>query len=300
MKNRTYLPCIGLMMAMVLCGQSLALPAAAEGETMAFRLELQQTELTVESLAVADAVIHGALYIDDYSGISSMRIVLANDEGITIENGGFSDPCYLVGRDEDCNIYNAYSETHDVSNMVVWYGPIADDGISWGNTPVDDAAASFIEFDVRVPQGTAAGEYDIYLDQRSLTLTSGKLFPLLSIYAEEGEYGDDLPAVETIGCTINVVDNSGTRGDVNSDSAVDITDAIRVLSFYNACHVMGTGVEDLYKEKLDPVKPDAAFAVSDVNNDSVRDIADAVLILRYYTYRDIMRQDITWEELIGQ
>ncbi len=302
MRNRKLLSCMGLALSMLFCAQSFALSAAAENETMALRLELEQTELTAESLADADAVIHGALYIDNYSGICSMRIVVSSDEGITVENGCFSDPCYLEGRDEERNVYNPYSEVHDVSNLVVWYGPTAADGVSYADTPVADENAPFIEFDVRVPQGTAAGEYDIYLDQRSLTLSSGKLFPLFKLHAEAGEYGEALPAVNAIGCTITVTDDSaaeGVLGDVNSDGAVDTADAIRVLGFYNACHIMGNDVEADYKEKLDMVKPDVAFAVSDVNADNIRDTADAVLILRYYTHHDIMHDDITWEELIG-
>lgn len=302
MRNRKLLSCAGLALSM-LCGvQAFPLPAAAVGENMALRLELEQTELTVTSLADADAVIHGALYIENYSGICSMRIVVASDAGIMVENGGFSDPCYLEGRNETRNVYNPYSEVHDVSNLVMWYGPTAADGVSYADTPVSDENASFIEFDVRVPQGTAAGEYDIYLDQRSLTLSSGKLFPLFSLYAEAGEYGDDLPAVDAIGCTITVKDNSaaeGNLGDVNSDGKVDTVDAVRVLQFYNACHIMGNDVEEDYKEKLDAAHPDVAFAVSDINGDRIRDTADAVLILRYYTHHDILNDGITWDELIG-
>ncbi len=304
MRNRKLLSCAGLALSMLFAVQPLAaLPVNAEGESMALRLELEQTELTAESLAEADAVIRGALYIDNYSGICSMRIAVSSDEGITVENGGFSDPCYLEGRDEERNVYNPYSEVHDVSNLVAWYGPNAADGVSYADTPVADANASFIEFDVRVPQGTAAGEYDIYLDQRSLTLSSGKLFPLFKLHAEAGEYGEDLPAVEAIGCTITVTGESvveGMLGDVNCDGKVNTADAVRVLGFYNACHIMGNDVEEDYKEKLDAVNPDVAYAVSDVNDDKIRDTADAVLILQYYTRRDIMNEDITWEDLLSK
>lgn len=303
MRNRKLLSFAGFALSMMLGVQSLTLPVVAEGETMALRLEVEQTELTVASLADADAVIHGALYIENYSGICSMRIVVSSDEGITVENGGFSDPCYLEGRDEKRNVYNPYSEVHDVSNLVMWYGPTAADGVSYADTPVSDENAPFIEFDVRIPQGTAAGAYDIYLDQRSLTLESGKLFPLFKLHSEAGEYGDDLPSVDAIGCTITVKDTSaaeGILGDVNSDGKIDTVDAVRVLQFYNACHVMGDDVEEDYKEKLDALKPDVAFAVSDVNADSIRDTADAVLILRYYTHHDILNDNITWAELIGK
>lgn len=301
MKSQKLRSFAGFALSIVLGVQSLVLPAAAERENMALRLELEKTEVTVASLENADVVIHGALYIEHYSGICSMRIVVASDEGITVENGGFSDPCYLEGRDEKRNVYNLYSEVHDVSNLVMWYGPNAADGVSYADTPVSDENASFIVFDVRVPQGTAAGSYDIYLDQRSLTLSSGKQFPLFKLHAEAGEYGDDLPDVDVIGCTITVKDDSvaeGVPGDVNSDGAIDTTDAVRVLQFYNACHVMGNGVERDYMEKLDQAAPDVAFAVSDVNKDGIRDIADAVLILRYYTHHDILNDSITWDELM--
>lgn len=302
MKKRKPRSVVWLALSIILGARSLILPAAAEGENMALRLELEQTEVTVSSLRDADVVIHGALYIDNYSGICSMRIVVSSDEGITVENGGFSDPCFLEGRDEVRNVYNSYSEVQDVFNLVAWYGPTAADGISYADTPVSDENASFIEFDVRVPQGTAAGTYDIYLDQRSLTLESGKLFPLFSLYAEAGKYGKDLPAVDVIGCTVTVKDDSDLEaalGDINRDGKIDTIDAICVLQFYNACHIMGNGVEDDYKMKLDETAPDVAFLVSDINGDSIRDTADAVLILQYYTHHDILNDDITWDELVS-
>ncbi len=292
--------------ALVLSTGCFSLPAVAADVQMTFRLTVEENLFTVQELAESEQVVHGAMYIENYTGISSMRIVIANSEGIVIENGGFADPCYLEGREESRNVYNSYSEVHDVSNLIAWYGPYADDGVSWADTPVADENAAFVEFDVRIPQGTPAGQYQIYFDTRDLELSSGKLYPLFNVYCFGGKYDDiELPAVLREECSITVVDESvlngtGNLGDVDSDGDVDTTDAMSVLHFYNACHVIGDGNESEYMERLDPVLPEVAYSVSDINGDGIRDTVDALWIILYYNRVTLLGEDITWEQLLAE
>ena len=281
-------------------------PAAAADAPMTFRLTVDNDLFTVQELAESEQVVHGAMYIENYTGISSMRIVIANSEGIIIENGGFADPCFLEGREESRNVYNPYSQVHDVSNLIAWYGPYADDGVSWDDTPVADENAAFVTFDVRIPKGTPAGQYQIYFDTRDLVLSSGKLYPLFNVHSFNGDYDDiELPAVVREDCTITVVDDSvapgtGNLGDVDSDGDVDTTDAMSVLQFYNACHVMGNGNESEYKERLDPALPEVAYNVSDINGDGSRNTVDALWIILYYNRVTLLGEDISWEQLLAE
>ena len=75
--------------ALVLSTGCFSLPAAAADTPMTFRLTVDNDLFTVQELAESEQVVHGAMYIENYTGISSMRIVIANSDGIIIENGGF-------------------------------------------------------------------------------------------------------------------------------------------------------------------------------------------------------------------
>lgn len=291
--------------ALVLSTGCFSLPAAAADTPMTFRLTVDNDLFTVQELAESEQVVHGAMYIENYTGINMMRFVIGNDEGIVIENGGFSDPCFLEGDynpETSENVYNDYAETYDKRNLVMWYGP----GAIWANGVVADETASLVEFDVRIPQGTAPGKYNIYFDQSVITLSSGKTAEMFYVYNEDGKYGkEDRPAVGTEGCTITVVDDSvapgtGNLGDVDSDGDVDTTDAMSVLQFYNACHVMGNGNESEYKERLDPVLPEVAYNVSDINGDGSRNTVDALWIILYYNRVTLLGEDISWEQLLAE
>lgn len=287
-----------VLVAAVIGAQMCHVSAAEEDAAMSFRLTASQNYLTASQVAEGDVVLRGAMYIDNYTAINMMRLVIGSDEGIVIENGAFSDPNFLEGDyapDTSQNVFNSYSETHDVANLITWYGP----GALWEDGAVADENASFVEFDIRIPQGTAPGRYNIYFDQRDLTLSSGLKFPLFTVYCEAGKYGqDDRPAVAVENCFVTI-EPSALRGDVTCDGIVDPQDAIAVLRFYTDYNVIGAGALEECLPALNELYPHTAYEAADADLSSACDTGDAIAILQYYTSVTLLEMDVTWEDVLG-
>lgn len=289
---------MAVLVAAVTCAQICSVSAAEEEAPMSFRLTASQTYLTASQVAEGDVVLRGAMYIDNYSAINMMRFVIGSDAGIVVENGAFSDPCFLEGDydpETSQNLFNPYSAIHDVANMVTWYGP----GALWEDGAVADEDASFVEFDIRIPQGTAPGRYNIYFDQRDLTLSSGAKFSLFNVYCEAGKYGqDDRPAVAVENCFVTI-EPAALRGDVTCDGEIDSQDAIAVLQFYTDYSVIGSGTLEACLPTLNELYPHTAYEAADADLNGVCDTADAIAILEYYTYVTLLESDMTWDEILG-
>ena len=83
---------LAVLTAAAICGTGFA-PASAADDIMSFRMAADQTTVYTDALAEDDVVIGGGVYIDNYSGISNMRLILKSDAPLTIENGDFTrDP----------------------------------------------------------------------------------------------------------------------------------------------------------------------------------------------------------------
>lgn len=272
--------------------------SAAEDAGMTFRLTASQTYLTASDVAEGDLVLEGAMYIENYSGINMMRFVIGNDEGIVIENGGFSDPCYLEGDydpETSANVYNDYAETFDKRNLVVWYGP----GALWENGVVADETASFVEYDIRIPQGTAPGRYHIFFDQSEVTLSSGKTAEMFYVYNQEGKYGvDDRPAVAVENCFVTI-EPAALLGDVDCDGSIGTPDAQGVLAYYVMRNVMQEKDELKCMLRMNELYPHTAFEAGDVNDDGLCDVADVLAVLEYFVIENIIGKEPDWDTIIG-
>ncbi len=279
-RNRRIGRTVALMAAAVLTVNGMTASVPAEEAGMTFRLEASRSYLFASEVKEADTVLQGAMYIENYSGINMMRLTLGSDPEIVIENGGFSSPNFLddlydYDPDLSANIYNAYSSVHDVYNLVTWYGP----GMINENGIVDDPDASFLSFDVRIPQNIPVGQYRLYFDERVLKLSSGKDYHLLSVYAEEGEYGKSLPAIDLQAFTITV-EPDPVRGDVNGNGVIDVADAMCVLRYYAAGLVGKPENERLML--LHELYPHMGYAAGNVDQNTLCDLTDATAILWYY------------------
>lgn len=295
-RNRMLYRTVALAAAVVLTANGLTASVSAEETRMTFRLEASRSYLFASEVKETDVVLQGAMYIEHYSGINMMRLTLGSDPEIVIENGGFSVPNFLddpydYDPELTSNSYNDYSSVQDVHNLVAWYGP----GMINTNGIIDDPDASFLTFDVRVPQNIPVGQYQLYFDQRVLKQSSGKDFPLLSVYAEEGEYGNDLPAIDLQSFTFTV-EPDPVRGNVNGDGRVDVADAMCVLRYY-AAGLVGKAEKERM-ELLHKEYPHMGYAAGNVDNNTICDLNDATFILRYYV-ATLIGDELNWDQIIN-
>lgn len=296
-RNRIFKRSVAVMAAAVAGFQTFGV-SAADTADMTFRLTASQTYLTASDVADGDMVLDGAMYIDNYSGINMMRFVIGNDEGIVIENGGFSDPCFLEGDynpETSANVYNDYAETFDKRNLVVWYGP----GSIWTNGVVADETASLVEFDIRIPQGTAPGRYNIYFDQSVITLSSGKQAEMFYVYNEDGKYGeDDRAAVGAEGCFVTI-EPAALRGDVDCNGAITSADAMDVVRYYVMKEIIGETDEMKCMLAMNELYPHTAFEAGDVDYDGTCTMYDGLCILKYFVTETILGKTPDWDVIVG-
>ena len=263
MQTRFFRRLAALLLAGTLCFVQPVRSAAADGETMAFRMLAERTFVSTADLADGDLVIGGALYIDNYTGISDMKLRLKTDAPLVIENGGFTrDPsrkdsdggakqCYFEAH--GTAIYTGVNDEGELKNIALWYGPgdCNEPGV------VENPDSSFLTFQVRIPKGTPAGVYRGYISEgQEINIVGQTVFDFSC-------YNGPVPAeVRLIPFTITVADEPLT-GDMDGDGTRTVADAVALLKFL-------TEVE----------MPEAFTAeAADVNGDGMVTMQDAQQLL---------------------
>jgi len=244
------------------------------------------------------------MYIDNYSGITSMKVRLKSDAPIRLEDGDFTrDPsrtevesgvtvakqCFFASH--GATTYTRYSdETGELVNTALWSGP--------GDLPpiagvVENPDSSFISFNVVIPQGTPAGVYRCYISDEDVKMSSGIINPDLFVYDGAG----NKTTVAREDCEI-VVEPDPLRGDVDCDGKITVLDAQAALRYYGDIITarMEPTPETLYHALQTPYIH-TGTAAADVDNSGRADLKDAMAILRYSSSLRI-GVDMSWEEAI--
>ena len=275
--------------AAVMLMTAAAQPASAD-EIMNFRMTAKQTVFTADALAAGDQVVKGNLFIDHYSGLSQFRIMLRSDAPLVIENGDYTRIADQIGPDQkpqlaffkdySSSVYTQYNADTGISNLALWYAKESEDPGIFKTGTVNDANSSLLSFDVRIPKGTAVGDYTCYVAGGVKDNGEGQpKTPEFSAYLNRValEPGKDVLLTPV---TFSVY----SRGDVNCDGVVDLDDAQLALLFYTKVTMGQTASPDeWYAEKTGTARGRASRYAADLTGTGSVDLSDAQSILRYYT-----------------
>lgn len=279
------------------------LPVFAEGETMALRLSAEKTTFLKDEIE-EDQMIHGGLYIDNYTGISKIRVVLTSDAPLHIENGGFTLDTSDPEKTDQLALFNKYSTAmytresliDDSENIATFVGPENYNGGSFIlNGELRDPDSSFVDFDVRIPKETHCGDYSCGISTfvRSEDI-DGKTYydPDFFAYDENKQLtaGEDI-LLQPMTFSVYL------RGDVNCDEKVSVEDAQAALLYYTAAvvsHQELTAEESA--ELLGTKSIQAAKLGADASADGKLDSNDPQGILLYYT-TGITGQSVSWSDI---
>ena len=268
---------------------ALAIPADA-ADLMTLRLAADQTAVSTDELASGDKIIKGGLYIDNYTGIANLRMILCSEEPVLIENGCFTpDPDGAL--DADGNVRDAFFEQHsthfytqkstvdDDTNIVVWGGEeVGEEGRYLANGVIRHAECPFLSFEYRIPKDAKVGDYTCYISDKVATTQSGMLVEDLAVSDEKHQLtlGEEF-AVQPVVFTVY------TRGDVNCDGKVSLEDAQAALNCYVKQNLAKKTLSDKeYSEIVKTKLVNAARLAADASGDGEQDVKDAQGILQYY------------------
>ncbi len=287
MKKRILVRAAVCTLSALICAVSVP-ASAAESGVMTFRMSAEKTYLTASSLADADAVIPGGMYIDCYTGISYMKLRMKSDAPLILENADFTrdpnrteqdgtetvaKPCYFVSHGS--TTFTQYSEeTGALMNTALWYGPGA---VFPGAGVVENPESSFLRFDVRVPQGTAPGVYKLYLSRDVVILSSGIHLPDMEVRdADNNEI-----TVPCEDCEI-IVEPAALRGDADCDGKITVLDAQTVLRYYGDVVVaQREQTEEMLRQSLQTPYIHTSLEAANVDSKGDAGLEDAMAILRY-------------------
>lgn len=278
-----------MLTAAAILMNTAAQPVSADGERMNLRMSAAQTAFSVDALADGDAVTQGALYIDNYSGISQIRVILKSDAPLVIENGDFTRDPNQTGPDGEPKIsfftnystaiYTQKGVQSGRSNIALWYGEEtgASDGNYYATGVIDQADSSFLSYDIRIPQGTPVGDYTCYISTDSRTITD--------TITEDDFFAFNRRQALVPGTDLTLTPvklSVYRRGDVNCDGTVDIADAQCALKIYVETVVVAVDCtdEDIAALANTPHGYTARMA-ADASEDGTILLDDPLGILRY-------------------
>lgn len=270
--------------------QFLATQATAAEPLMTFRFAADKTVFTTTELANSDAVVHGGLYIDNYTGIARLRMILKSDAPVIIENGDFTrdpsgaldangDPLHAFFAKHSTAIYTKESLIDDDTNIILWAGPETNQLDAFhANGVISNANSSFLTFDYRIPQNTPAGDYQCYISQKVITNSAGFIEEDLDISDQTHQLKVDkdfkIPPL---------IFSVFSRGDVNCDGSVSIEDAQATLKLYVEQEVASRTLTDTeIAQIMNTVHIHASKYASDASQNGSLDVSDAQGILQYY------------------
>lgn len=280
MKTRTAVRLTAAVSAAVLSLSSV--PVSASETPMTLRLYAEPSAYTedarvsVDELAENGGLISGALFIDSYTGISEIMLMLKSDDPLTIVNGGFAEPAYFAAS-STARFYPTRESDGAPLNSVLWYGPENADAY-YDTGVVNDPSLPFLRFDVSIPQDTAPGTYKLYIAEGQTVNSVGQIEKDFFIYN-----GDDVPEVTFLPAAVTV-EPALLRGDCNNDGHVTLNDAIAVLSYNNYLMMEMTVSNADLEELFGTPYVYGAVKQSDVNRSGDVTLDDAISIITYYNY----------------
>lgn len=300
MKKTLILPVVAALLL-----HAAAQPAAAEAEAlMDFRLTAAQTAFEVGQLAEGDAVTQGAMYIENYSGVSQLRVILKSDAPLIIENGDFTRDSEIIAPDGNPKVaffsdyslaaYTQYNEITGRSNLALWYGPETGEGGGnyYAGGEVDQADSSLLHFDIRIPQGTPVGDYTCYISTDSRQLAGTIVEDDFFAFYQRKEL-----AVDTDLTLTPVKLAVYRRGDVDCNGEISVEDAQWALMIYANVVLGGTAFLDDDVAALVGIEHGAAAArAADITGDGEISVVDAQGILNYYA-ASLIGDSPEWEDM---
>ena len=287
-------------LAAVLISAALCAPvtASAEDGTMQFRLTAAKTYFTEEALRSGDALTDGALRIDNYSGLSYLRLHLVSDDPVSIENLDFARDSSR--KEPDGSYKQCYFETHGDTalsipdengkskNICLWYGP---GKVEPQNGVVENPDSPFLTFSVRVPQGTKAGVYQANLSKEVTISDVGQ-----KEYDFQAYSGSDRVDVPCVPLQI-VVEPEALLGDVDCSGTVEFYDASLALRLFTLTSSGGFELtDDEIAEITGTPYIHTALTAADVDRNQKIEASDASAILVYATMK-MIGLNPSWDDL---
>jgi len=298
-------------LAAVTAGSSCLVFAETEADSpMTFRIAAEKSFVMESDLSTGDVLVPAALFIDHYSGITTVNLHLLADAPLHIENGDFTrDPSRqtYLGKDsqtgeplyEDKQAffedyaeakYTQHSDETGLENVVLWYSP------GWTmNEPaeIDLPESSFLSFDIRIPKDTAPGVYACYLATGFREIEGG--LKMEEFYLTTGT---DVSADSVIlqPCYITV-EPDPLRGDVNCDGDITADDAQRTLQYYVGSLSETEWTDALRSELFGTEFIHSAVLAADADGGGEITSSDAQCILQYYIKR-LADPDSDWNDVI--
>ncbi len=269
---------------------SAAVSASAADEPMTFRIDAKESAVCLDNMT-EDAVLKGDVFIDNYTGLTSLRLILKSDDPIVIKNGDFTrnpdkkdkqgEPLHRLFEEHADAEYMQYSEATGASNVVLWYskGFVSDEPAK-----ISDATSSFVNFDITVPKGTKPGDYKCYISTEETINVAGQKEEDFFAYGGKDQLVLDKDVkLAPLDVAVYMI------GDSNLDGFVDVQDAQTTLIAYTE-GIAGN----------DPKLTKAQIMASDVVKDGKVSVDDAQVILKYYTEKVVAgKKDTTWEQFLG-
>lgn len=287
---------------------SAAVSASAADEPMTFRIDAKESAVCLDNMT-EDAVLKGDVFIDNYTGLTSLRLILKSDDPIVIKNGDYTrDPAkfepttnkneepkhlQLLFPEHDQADYFDFSnypedkpkpwyyEYYKNANIVLWYAKNS------SNEAIATAAnpdSSFVHFDIRVPKSTKPGDYKCYISEEVITNPAGQKEEDFFAYCGAKQLVlDQNVKLAPLDVAVYMI------GDTNLDGTVDVQDAQTTLIAYTE-GIAGN----------DPKLTKAQIMAADVVKDGKVSVDDAQVILKYYTEKVVAgKKDTTWEQFLG-
>ena len=288
----------------MLCAAALPAAAAENTAQMTFRISAETTYFTEEALRQADAQTAGGMYIDNYTGISSMKVRLKSSAPLLIEDADFTrdstrtemdgketvaKQCFF--EDHGSTIFTRIAEdTGELMNIALWYGPgelMPQAGV------IENPGSSFLSFRLRIPKGTKAGVYRCYISEDDVVMSSGIHNP--DLFVNDGN-GDEI-TVSLQSCEI-VVEPDVLRGDVDCDGKVTVLDAQAALRYYGDFTVAKNDrTDENLRYALKTPYIHTAEKAANVDGNTRIDTNDSMAILRFAADTRIGNNP-TWESCI--
>ena len=260
---------------------SLTLSVSA-ADLMTLRMAADQTAFSTEELASGDKVIHGGLWIDNYTGITGLNLILRSDAPVLIENGDYTR---VPGDQSKLAFFESYSKAEytpkslidDDTNIIYWRGMEEDGKEGFQNGVIRDANSTFLSFDYRIPKDTPIGDYTCFVSDEVKT-KGGMPIEDLNVSNSAGPLTLDKDfALKPVTLAVYM------RGDVNCDGSVSGDDAQIALLYYVRSKVSKKTVSDSELAELAKTEHvEAAKHAVDASGNGDLDISDPQGILRYY------------------
>lgn len=293
--------------AAMLCATA-AVSASAADELMTFRIDAKDSAVCLDNMT-EDAVLKGEVFIDNYTGLTNLRLVLETDEPLVLENGDYTrDPdkfepttnkneepkhLQLLFPEHDQAEYFDFSkypedeekpwyyEYYQNANIVLWYAKnSSQEAVATAANP----DSSFVHFDIRVPKGTKPGDYKCYISTEVINNPADQKEEDFFAYRGGNQLILDQDVkLKPLDVAVYMI------GDTNLDGIVDVLDAQETLRAYTE-RIAGKGTG------LTPAQTKAA----DVVNDDIVSVDDAQVILKYYTEKVVAgKKNTTWEQFLS-